>query len=203
MGRLMYSLYKREIILVMASKRNVVNALAILTILICGAGLAGSLIEQIDGSRAAEPQTESSPQTSFASESESVAANETVPFDEELIRFTLAEFPQPKICEIVAVAMGMLIGIFALFSGVTERQSCYVWGLVLAFVDAALSSGMLAFVLYILINSDTFVGNAESFTTRWTILLPAAAMALNIPLKITIGVLSTKLMRNFDEYSTN
>ena len=47
------------------------NALAILTILICGAGLAGSLIEQIDGSRAAEPQTESSPQTSFASESES------------------------------------------------------------------------------------------------------------------------------------
>ena len=60
--------------------------------------------------------------------------------------------------------MGMLIGIFALFSGVTERQckllasdfmndtlisACYVWGLVLAFVDAALSSGMLAFVLYI------------------------------------------------------
>ena len=39
--------------------------------MICGAGLAGSLIEQIDGSRPAEPQTESSPQTSFASESES------------------------------------------------------------------------------------------------------------------------------------
>ena len=27
-----------------------------------------------------------------------------------------------KICEIVAVAFGMLIGIFALFSGVIERQ---------------------------------------------------------------------------------
>ena len=27
--------------------------------------------------------------------------------------------------------------------------ACYVWGLVLAFADAALSAGMLAFVLYI------------------------------------------------------
>ena len=44
------------------------NGLAVLTILICGAGLAGSLIEQIDGSR--EPPEESEPQTSFPAESQ-------------------------------------------------------------------------------------------------------------------------------------
>jgi len=200
MGRLKYfSLYKREIILAMSSKRNVVNGLAVLTILICGAGLAGSLIEQIDGSR--EPPEESEPQTSFPAESQPV--NQTGTENVDQIRFTIGEFAQPKICEIVAVAMGMLVGIFALFSGVIERQSCYVWGLVLAFADAALSAGMLAFVLYILINSGTFTGASEAFSLSWTILLPAAAMALNIPLKLTIGILSTKLMRNFDEYSTN
>ena len=44
------------------------NGLAVLTILICGAGLAGSLIEQIDGSRG--PPEESAPQTSFPAESQ-------------------------------------------------------------------------------------------------------------------------------------
>ena len=45
------------------------NGLAVLTILICGAGLAGSLIEQIDGSRE-QPAEESAPQTSFPAESQ-------------------------------------------------------------------------------------------------------------------------------------
>ena len=180
-------------------------------------------------------------------------ANETVSVDEELVRFTLAEFPQrtlvlgtcrilctsAKICEIVAVAMGMLIGIFALFSGVIERQCKYCISVQLITTPISIqhaTSGDLFWPLstprwvrecwpssYILcvyidqtsrvksdtlfcvqlINSDTFVGDAEAFTTRWTILLPAAAMALNIPLKVTIGVLSTKLMRNLDEYSTS
>merc|ERR1712242_137523 len=85
-------LYKREIILAMSSKRNVVNGLAVLTILICGAGLAGSLIEQIDGSR--EPPEESEPQTSFPAESQPV--NQTGTENVDQIRFTIGEFAQRK-----------------------------------------------------------------------------------------------------------
>ena len=71
------------------------NALAICTIIICGVGLAGSLIEQLQGSAdndqvgGVETTTESGQMFELSSESE---ANTTAPM--ELVRFTLDEFPK-------------------------------------------------------------------------------------------------------------
>ena len=129
-----------------------------MAIIFCAAGLAGSLIEQIDGSKSSDPpllalQSESRTRrqddnsttdvitdTTMAAETE---VDSTVEDNAEIVRFTIGEFnareytvhtPQTggapsltvlfsvKICELAALAVGMLFGIFALFSVVIERK---------------------------------------------------------------------------------
>merc|ERR1712179_736560 len=186
---------------IMTSKKNIINAFSILAIIFCAAGLAGSLIEQIDGTpKETEPSSSvlalstqrkrrqsdsTSNSTSELSDITTVAPIEDTP-DVEIVRFTISSFNSLKICELAALAVGMLFGIFALFSVVIERKSIYVICVILSIADALLSGGVLGIILFTFTNSG-ILGEEESFdvASRWSLWLPLGAMCFNIPFKLT------------------
>ena len=104
-----------------------------MAIVICGAGLAGSLVEQITGSAVVDESAASAAEDAFSFEP-AKTLNET---DANEVRFSIGQLMQrkpffligyysrlysAKICEISAVSIGMIVGIIALFSGIVERK---------------------------------------------------------------------------------
>ena len=68
------------------------NAFAVLAIVICGAGLAGSLVEQITGSAVVEESATSAAEDAFSFEP-AKSSNET---DSNEVRFSIGQLMQRK-----------------------------------------------------------------------------------------------------------